>query len=265
MKRSGGVPAARSCALVADSKVFSFVGLIALFLCLPWFTGCIGVSSGSHSSQATTNQLAVSGSFPTTEVGIAYNGVLTAAGGKAPYTYGILSGTIPTGLTLSSAGSITGTPTQTGTFFFTVQATDTAGATGSNSFQVTVAKAGSVIVTVTPATPTVGSGGQLQFTATVANTSNVGVAWSASAGTISSSGLYTAPAVSNTQLATVTATSIADPTAAGTAAVTITAGSSGSVSITTGSIPNATSGVTYSSSFQATGGTAPYSWTLLSG
>ncbi len=124
-----------------------------------------------------------------------------------------------------------------------------------------------VQVTVSPATTTVASAGTQQFSALVINTSNVAVTWSASLGTISSTGLYQAPSVTVSTKATVTATSAADTTKSGTASVAITAGSSnpGPLSITTRSIPNATAGTAYSSPLNATGGKAPYTWTLFSG
>jgi hypothetical protein len=124
-----------------------------------------------------------------------------------------------------------------------------------------------VQVTVSPATTTVASAGTQQFTALVINTSNVAVTWSASLGSISSTGLYQAPTVTVSTKATVTATSVADTTKSGTASVTITAGSSnpGPLSITTRSVSNATAGTAYSSPLNATGGKAPYTWTLFSG
>ena len=62
------------------------------------------------------------------------------------------------------------------------------------------------------------------FSATVANTTNTAVTWSINpaVGTISSNGLYTAPTlINNSQVVTVTAQSVADPTKAVTALVTL--------------------------------------------
>src|SRR6266446_6480331 len=93
---------------------------------------------------------------------------------------------------------------------------------GAAPYQFSISEAGGVLVTVTPATATVQSAGTAQFTALVSNTSNVAVTWKASPGTISSAGLYQAPTVSVTTPATLTATSVADPTKSATASVTIT-------------------------------------------
>ena len=49
---------------------------------------------------------------------------LSTTGGTAPYTYSIISGTLPAGLSLSSGGIISGTPTTTSTATVSIQATD---------------------------------------------------------------------------------------------------------------------------------------------
>jgi type II secretory pathway component GspD/PulD (secretin) len=57
-------------------------------------------------------------------LGQAYNQTLVTSGGKAPFTWSIVSGALPTGLALNATGAITGTPTVFGNFAFTVQVTD---------------------------------------------------------------------------------------------------------------------------------------------
>jgi hypothetical protein len=79
-----------------------------------------------------------------------------------------------------------------------------------------------VTVVVSPLTATVPSGGTEQFTANIGGTSNTAVQWTVTAGTISTSGLFTAPSLTATQITTVKATSVADPSAQGTATITIT-------------------------------------------
>jgi hypothetical protein len=62
--------------------------------------------------------------FHSGEVGVTYAPVtLSATGGVAPYTWTAI-GSLPGGLTLSSDGSISGTPTQNGFFAFSVQVLD---------------------------------------------------------------------------------------------------------------------------------------------
>lgn len=202
--------------------------------------------------------------MPAAQVGVAMSATVTASRGTAPYLFAITSGTLPTGVSFVNTGSISGTPSQAGTFSFTVQATDANGLTGSNTFQIVVSSGTSITVKVTPSTASVISGKTQQFTATVTNTSNTGVTWKATTGTINSSGLYTAPTVSANETATVTATSTADTTKSGTATVTITPAST-KLAIRTTSLPIATSGNAYTTTLAASGGTAPYKWSLYSG
>jgi Putative Ig domain/Right handed beta helix region len=56
--------------------------------------------------------------------------VFSVEGGTAPFTWSVASGTLPPGLSFAAAdGSITGTPTATGTFDFTVMVTDSSAPT----------------------------------------------------------------------------------------------------------------------------------------
>lgn len=62
--------------------------------------------------------------LPSGTVGTAYSQTLAATGGVSPYTWAVTVGSVPAGLSLSSAGVLSGTPTTAGTSAFTVQATD---------------------------------------------------------------------------------------------------------------------------------------------
>ncbi|MGH9842046.1 MAG: putative Ig domain-containing protein, partial [Blastocatellia bacterium] len=70
--------------------------------------------------------------------GTAYSQTLTASGGTAPYSFAVMAGTLPGGLSLSSSGALTGMPSVAGTFNFTIAATDAGGCTGTRSYTVTV-------------------------------------------------------------------------------------------------------------------------------
>ncbi len=75
---------------------------------------------------AATPSPAIAGSLPNGVVGLSYSATLGASGGYGPgtYTFSLASGTVPTGTTLSSSGTLSGSPTA-GTYSFTVQLTST--------------------------------------------------------------------------------------------------------------------------------------------
>src|SRR5204863_8930090 len=50
----------------------------------------------------------------------------------APYSFVVTGGSLPLGLTLASSGELSGTPTQTGIFNFTLTATGQSGGCSSN-------------------------------------------------------------------------------------------------------------------------------------
>ena len=63
-------------------------------------------------------------SLPTRTAGTSFSQTLTSTGGLAPYTYTLQTGTLPPGLSLSSSGVLSGTPTQRGGYTFSVRSTD---------------------------------------------------------------------------------------------------------------------------------------------
>lgn len=62
----------------------------------------------------------------------------TASGGTGVYSYIISSGSLPPGLGLTNAGLLSGTPTASGDFSFSVTVTDSAGATKSGDYSINV-------------------------------------------------------------------------------------------------------------------------------
>lgn len=63
----------------------------------------------------------------------------TASGGTPPHTFTVTGGTLPEGLKLSPDGTLSGIPTESGTFTFTVEATDANGCKGSVQYTVVIA------------------------------------------------------------------------------------------------------------------------------
>jgi len=77
-------------------------------------------------------------SLPTATVDVAYSFALAAAGSTVPPYWTVLEGSLPPGLTLTTAGVIQGAPTSVGTWVVTVRAdtSDTRGAEAALSIEV---------------------------------------------------------------------------------------------------------------------------------
>ncbi len=92
------------------------------------------------------------------------------------------------------------------------------------AYELTGATGGGAWVSVNPPQATLAGGQAQQFTATVSGVSNTAVTWSMNPvnGTLSSGGLYTPPAsVQSPATVVITATSVASPSASGTAAAVL--------------------------------------------
>jgi uncharacterized repeat protein (TIGR01451 family) len=76
-------------------------------------------------------------------VGVTYSQTLAASGGTPPYTWSVASGALPGGLSLSTSGVLSGTPSATGTFTFTASVADSASGTATESLTLTVSPAAS--------------------------------------------------------------------------------------------------------------------------
>jgi hypothetical protein len=77
--------------------------------------------------------------LPPGRVGVFYSQAVTAAGGKPPYTFSVISGSLPAQLSLSGTGVISGTPIANTTTTFTVAVEDSAFASATQVFSLTIA------------------------------------------------------------------------------------------------------------------------------
>ena len=197
-------------------------------------------------------------------VGSGYSQMLTASGGQSPYTFAVISGSLPVGLTMSATGAITGTATLPGSASFTVQATDSTGVTGQAALSITVNPSLGPVTITTTSLPdaTVGtaysqtlgaSGGTPPYTWAVTGTLPTGLTLNASTGVIS--GTPTAVATSSF---TVNVTDAASGTAKQALSITTAV----ALTVTPATLPNAVVGTAYTQKFTAAGGKAPYTFAL---
>jgi large repetitive protein len=206
---------------------------------------------------------------PGATVNTPYTGTIGVSGGTAPYTCQLITGPLPTGLTLGANCVITGTPTTAGTYPVTVKATDTGSPVKTTTAQVTVSVSPAALsltlatlpgATVgTPYTATVGvSGGIAPYSCQqTGGTIPPGLTLSAAcvvSGTPTTAGPYSIQ---------VTATDSNSPagTVSGPESITVSA----AANLTLSNPPAATLGTPYTGAIGVTGGTAPYTCQLISG
>lgn len=206
---------------------------------------------------------------------VAYNASLailfTASGGHGPYCFGLAGGSLPRGLSLTSDGILWGTPYASGTFSFTVQATDANGQTGTQLYTLAIAPAALALLPAAGALPngTVQLPYSQQFTAAggtapysfalTAGKLPAGLAFSR---TGLMTGLPTAAAAATSL--TVTATDAYGQTVSAIYSLTVNPPPV-TIAPAVSVLPAATSLLVYSQLFTASGGTAPYSFAVASG
>ncbi|RFF47240.1 autotransporter domain-containing protein [Xanthomonas campestris] len=209
--------------------------------------------------------------LPVATRGTAYSQVLTASGGTAPYTYAVNAGSAPAGLTLASNGTLSGNPTVEGGFNFTVTATDANNFTASQAYVLTVASPNLALpasnlpagtagqaytAAISPAT-----GGTAPYSyALTAGALPSGVVLDAATGTLSGT-----PTVSGTFNFTLTVTD-STPSPAAQANQSYTLSIAGATLVPgQPTLPPAVRGTPYSQVLTATGGVAPYTYSVASG
>jgi hypothetical protein len=123
-------------------------------------------------------------SLPGATDGASYSTTLSAVGGAGSYLWTIVSGSLPSGLSLNvTTGVISGTPTAAGTFVFTVQVTDSDDNIGSASLSITVSGGSSSLKVTTAGVPS--TGGDAWYAHNVAAAGGTGSdKWSVSKGSL---------------------------------------------------------------------------------
>ena len=230
-----------------------------------------GGNSGFVAVIASPLQISTS-SLPAGYIAASYNQALAATGGVAPYTWAVVSGSLPTGLLLSSSGAISGYPSAAGSFPAYFQVTD-------SSFQQQTVSTSIIVAAPITFSPTSGaqlsqSGAATTIAVTLATPTE---SWSVnpqncsfctvtqSAG--SQSGTITVTAPQNNALSrSGTINLVSSQTNPNSYTLTVPVSQVGVPVLTmSAQVPAAFTSTIYSATFTAGGGAPPYTWSISSG
>lgn len=247
---------------------------VVLFVSVATVGGC-ALTSGANNGNVTPSLAISTPSLPQGQLQSAYEASLSAKGGKEPYTWTVLSGALPGGLSLtSSTGTISGTPTESGTSTFTIGVEDASSpiSTARSPMTISIAGAKSALEISTGNLP----GGTVRDSYQASLSASGGTApykWNVSSGqlpsglTLSSAGAISGiPTTVEQNSFTVEVTDSSSPatTAKAGLSINVVSGTS-AVEILTANLPSGTVRTSYSASLSASGGTTPYKWTVSSG
>jgi hypothetical protein len=104
-------------------------------------------------NQPTPPNITTTTPLPGGTVGLAYSQPLQATGGTGTLVWSLFGGSLPANLTLSPAGTISGTPTNTGTSNFTVSVTDALSISDTQPLSIVVSVVPSPLTITTNSLP----------------------------------------------------------------------------------------------------------------
>jgi len=250
----------------SSSRSLTFHFLFAISL-----SGVLGCSGGGQSSPPgpPPNPVTIfTLSLPDGIQNQSYSQVLLASGGTGTLSWRVSSGSPPAGMNLSAAGVLSGTPTASGIFNFTVQVTDSSNPPQSATQPLALRIAAPLVIstTVLPAGST-----SVFYNQQLAATGGTGsITWSGSPRPpggllLTSTGLlFGFPFLAGNQPMNVTATDAGIPQQSVTQLVQFSV-APGPVSVATTLLPSGTVNVPYNIQILAVGGQQNFTWSLQSG
>jgi hypothetical protein len=207
----------------------------------------------------------VTAALPDASQALPYTQTLSATGGKLPYSWSILSGSLPTGLTLSSAGTISGAPGPLGVFNFIVSVTDANSITVQRPLSIKVVAGLNAVacpsslseVGLMFSAPALASGGSPPYSWGVSGGSlPPGLTLDPASGVISGTPLQSGASQFTLEVRDTTSRAATRPCSIDVAAA---------ATISTSTLSSGTSGSNYSDTLAGTGGVPPYTWSTTAG
>jgi Putative Ig domain len=216
-------------------------------------------------------------SLPSGTSGSSYSNLVQASGGTTPYSWSIASGSLPAGLTLTSAtGLISGKPTATGTSSFTVQVTDSGSPAQTQTLKLSIVIAAPAPAPLTISTTSLSAGtkGSTYSSAMQAGGGTTPYTWSISSGSLpaglsltAASGVISGtPTASGTTSFNATVTDSGSPAQTQSVQLSIVVAAAAPPALTiSATLPSGAVSTAYSNPMTANGGTPPYTWSITAG
>ncbi len=191
-------------------------------------------------------------SIPAGTVNTAYNQTFTQTDGIGAATFS-LTGSLPNGMNFSS-GTLSGTPTQTGSFPITVTTTDSNGCTGSRNYTLVI---NCQTITVNPASISIGHTG-LPYIQAFTQTNGVGTITFSLTGTLPSGLIFSGATLSGTPAQTgsfpIIVTATDSNGCAGSRGYTLVVDTCPTITVNPATLSATTVGTSYNQTFTQTGG-----------
>jgi hypothetical protein len=227
--------------------------------------GASGTASQAFTLLVNTAPTIATASLPNGTQGAAYSQLLHSSGGTAPFAWTVTAGALPPGTTLAAQGALSGNPTASGSFSFTVQVKDSSSATATQSLATVIAPP--LAITTAPTLP--GGTADMSYSATLATSGgSAPFTWSLVDGSLppavslSPSGLISG---TPSDAASSTFTAQVKDAAGASAAATFSIVIAPPLVIATTALPSGEVNIAYAATLAASGGTPPYTWSLAAG
>jgi hypothetical protein len=252
-----------------DAVQLRIFGLLCGVSISAMLVGCGFLST--HTAPPATLAVTTTSSLTAGTASAVYSLTLAVTGGTAPYTWSVISGSLPAGLSLSAAGVLSGTPTTAGTYTFTIQVVDSSTTPQTATLTATIV-INPVPLTITTTSPLTNGTLNTPYIATFTATGGTApYNWSVSSGslpsglTLTSTGILSGtPAVSGSYSFTIRATDSAASPQNATKPILLQI-EIGTLTVATTSLPSGNVGSAYVFQLAASGGVPPYAWSLGTG